>query len=150
MTATGLEVFDKTLQTTNVWLNEIQAELGPDRQLAWHVLGGVLRVLRDRLSIEVAAHLGAQLPLLVRGAYYDQFQPARQPELLRSREEFLQRIEEALARIRPVNAEAAAKAVFHVLDRHLPAGQVEKAREVLPAAIRDLWPAPGGVQSRAG
>ena len=39
MSATGLDVFDKTLQTTN---NEIMAKLGPDRQVAWHVLGAVL------------------------------------------------------------------------------------------------------------
>lgn len=145
MTATGLEVFDKTVQTTNIWLNEITAEIGPDRQLAWHVLGSVLRVLRDRLSTDVAAHFGAQLPLLVRGAFYDQFQPAKQPQILRSRDEFLQRIGDELGSTRPVNAEMAAKAVFHVLDRHLPAGQVEKTREVLPAAIRDLWPEPGSV-----
>src|SRR5262245_1972713 len=34
--ATGLDVFDKTLQTTNIWLDEIMAKLGPDRQVAWH------------------------------------------------------------------------------------------------------------------
>ncbi|TIR27974.1 MAG: DUF2267 domain-containing protein, partial [Mesorhizobium sp.] len=37
MSATGLDVFDKTLQTTNIWLDEIMAEMGPDRQIAWHV-----------------------------------------------------------------------------------------------------------------
>ena len=36
MSATGLDVFDKTLQTTNIWLDEIMAKLGPDRQVAWH------------------------------------------------------------------------------------------------------------------
>ena len=36
MSATDLEVFDKTLQTTNIWLDEIMAKLGPDRRVAWH------------------------------------------------------------------------------------------------------------------
>ena len=62
MSATGLDVFDKTLQTTNIWLDEIMATLGPDRQVAWHVLGAVLHALRDRLQIGLAVHLGAQLP----------------------------------------------------------------------------------------
>ena len=31
MSATSLDVFDKTLQTTNIWLDEIMAKLGPDR-----------------------------------------------------------------------------------------------------------------------
>ena len=79
MSANGLEVFDKTIQTTHIWLNEITEVIGPHRQLAWKVLSTVLHKLRDRLPVEVAAHLGAQLPLLVRGVYYDQFQPAKQP-----------------------------------------------------------------------
>jgi hypothetical protein len=33
VSATGLDVFDKTLQTTNIWLDEVMAELGPDRQV---------------------------------------------------------------------------------------------------------------------
>ncbi|MDP8915637.1 MAG: DUF2267 domain-containing protein, partial [Pseudomonadota bacterium] len=75
MSATGLEVFDKTLQTTNTWLNEISQIVGPDRQLSWKVLSVVLHKLRDRLPVTLAVHLGAELPLLVRGVYYDQFQP---------------------------------------------------------------------------
>jgi len=31
MSATGLDVFDKTIQTTNTWLDEIMADIGPDR-----------------------------------------------------------------------------------------------------------------------
>ena len=69
MSANGLEVFDKTLDTTHVWLKEIMADLGPDKQVAWKVLSTVLHKLRDRLSINLAAHLGAQLPLLIRGVY---------------------------------------------------------------------------------
>jgi uncharacterized protein (DUF2267 family) len=45
MSASGLIVFDKTLQTTNIWLDDLMADQGPDRQLAWHVLGAVLQTL---------------------------------------------------------------------------------------------------------
>ena len=65
MSTTGLDVFDKTVQTTNIWLDDIMERMGPDRHVAWHILGAVLRVLRDRLPLDDAAHLGAQLPLLV-------------------------------------------------------------------------------------
>ena len=58
MSATGLDVFDKTLQTTNIWLNEISDAIGPDKQVAWKVLSTVLHKLRDRLPIEVSAHFG--------------------------------------------------------------------------------------------
>ena len=49
MSATGLDVFEQTLRTTNIWLDEIMAKLGPDRQVAWHALGAVRHALRDRL-----------------------------------------------------------------------------------------------------
>ncbi len=68
MTQAGLEVLDKPVQMTNVWLNEVIDKIGPDKKLAWHVLGAVLRALRDRLRAEDAAHLAAQLPLVVQGA----------------------------------------------------------------------------------
>jgi uncharacterized protein (DUF2267 family) len=111
-----LDVFDKTLQTANTWLDELMRDeaLGPDRQLAWHVLGSVLRATRDRLPVELAAHLGSQLPLLVRGIYYDQLRPSVPPKRLRSLDEFLQGIGEELATSRPVNVRDATKAVFQV------------------------------------
>jgi hypothetical protein len=56
MSSTGLDVFDKTLQTTHVWLNELCEEICPDAHLAWHVLGAVLRATRDRLPMDLAAH----------------------------------------------------------------------------------------------
>jgi uncharacterized protein (DUF2267 family) len=140
MSATGLDVFDKTLQTTNTWLGEIMDDLGPDRQVAWHALSAVLRALRDRIPLDLAAHVGAELPLLVRGAYYDQWRPAEQPERYRALEEFLRRVVDNLGAIRPVNSQDAARSVFRVLNRHLPEGQIDKVRDALPEDIRAIWP----------
>jgi uncharacterized protein (DUF2267 family) len=140
MSATGLEVFDKTVQTTNLWLEEINAVIGPDRQLAWHVLGVVLRSLRDRLPIELAVHLGSQLPILVRGAYYDQWTSTAQPSRIRSTDEFVARIAEGLSDVRPVAPSEAIRAVFQVISHHVDPGQVRKVQDALPESIRDLWP----------
>ncbi len=142
MAATGLEVFDRTLHTTNQWLDEISAEIGPDRHLAWHVLGAVLRSIRDELLVDQAAHLAAQLPLLVRGAYFDQYRPAAQPFSTRSQDEFTARIREELAGSRPVRPDLAATAVMRTLNRHLTEGQIKKARDALPKGVRALWPEP--------
>jgi len=138
MSANGLEVFDKTLQTTNIWLDQVMERLGPDRQVAWKALSTVLHKLRDRLPVEEAAHLGAQLPLLVRGVYYDQYQPARQPVRC-NREEFVAEVTEWLADTRPVDPEEAIRAVFDVLSRNIDTGQIEKIKAILPEGIRDLW-----------
>ena len=139
MSATGLDVFDKTLQTTNIWLNEIMDRIGPDRQVAWKVLSAVLHKLRDRLPVELAAHLGAQLPLLVRGVYYDQFEPARMPGDCRTPEGFRTEVAEGLTDIRPVDPDEAIAAVFAVLDRHLSEGQLAKVRSALPKGLRMAW-----------
>jgi len=139
MSASGLDVFDKTLQTTHIWLNEITEVMGPDKQVAWHVLGGVLRAVRDRVPLDLAAHLGAELPILVRGIYYDQWHPSAQPERYRSVDEFLECVVKNLGGIRPVDPRDAARSVFDVLSRHLPEGQIRKVRDSLPEEVRALW-----------
>jgi uncharacterized protein (DUF2267 family) len=140
MSATGLDVFDKTLQTTRIWLDEISATIGPDRQLAWKVLSVVLHKLRDRLPVQLSAHLSAELPLLVRGVYYDQFEPVRQPtdwEL----DAFVHEVSEWLSDVRPVDPRAAMRAVFSVLSRHIPSGQITKIQAALPEDLRAFWTA---------
>jgi len=139
MSANGLEVFDRTLETTHIWLKEIMADLGPDKQVAWKVLSTVLHKLRDRLSINLAAHLGAQLPLLIRGVYYDQFEPAKMPSECRGRDEFVQEVTEWLSDARPVDPEMAIRTVFRVLSRHVSQGQIEHVKQALPKAVRQMW-----------
>jgi uncharacterized protein (DUF2267 family) len=139
MSATSLDVFDKTIQTANIWLNEISAVIGPDRHLAWKVLSTVLHKLRDRLPVELSAHLGSQMPLLIRGAFYDQYKPASQPGPCRSEEEFTAEVAEWLSDARPVDPRLAIAAVLCVLDRHVDPGQVAKVKGALPKQLRQMW-----------
>ena len=89
------------------------------------VLSVVMHKLRDRLPVELSAHLGAEMPLLVRGVYYDQFEPAKQPTDC-DFEEFVAEVEEWLSDTRPVNPKDAIRAVFGVLSRHIPRGQIAR------------------------
>ena len=146
MSANGLEVFDKTLETTHVWLNEVMADVGPDRQVAWKVLSVVLRKLRDRLPIGLAAHLGAQLPLLIRGTYYDQFEPSKLPTECDTHEQFVAEVAEWLSDIRPVDPDMAVRTVFKVLSHHVDPGQIAKVREALPRGMRQSWEAAAAVE----
>jgi uncharacterized protein (DUF2267 family) len=140
MSATGLEVFDETLQLTNLWLKEIETELGPDRKRAYEALRGVLHVLRDRLSVDEAMDLSAQLPMLVRGIYFEGYDPTGKPERVRDRDEFLARIAGQFRNIRPLGPDDAARAVFGVLGRHVDPGEVRQVIQSLPAELRTLWP----------
>jgi len=116
MSSTGLEVFDKTLQITHIWLDEVMAELGPDRQRAYHALRSVLHALRDRLPLNLAAHFGAQLPLLVRGIYDDSWHPQPATTREREQEEFLEHVR-GLQGTRPMDVGDATCVVFGVIAR---------------------------------
>jgi uncharacterized protein (DUF2267 family) len=140
MSVNGLEVFDRTLQITHIWLDEIIEELHTDRHTAWRVLGAVLRALRDRLPPGLSAHLSAELPLLVRGAYFEQWRPGEETLKQRTLAEFLERVSAGLAQGKPIGSLDATRTVFAVLNHHVDPGQIEKVRQALPTDVRDLWP----------
>jgi uncharacterized protein (DUF2267 family) len=140
MSATGLEVFDQTLQKTNIWLKEIMEHLGPDRQRAYHALRAVLHTLRDRLTVEEAAHLSAQLPLLIRGIYFEGWHPAHKPTKERAKQEFLEQVAARLKGVEPINPETATRAVLEVLEHNIDQAEAAQVRHMLPKALQELWP----------
>jgi uncharacterized protein (DUF2267 family) len=141
MGATGLDVFDTTLQKTNSWLNDLMELLGwQDRHKAYLALRATLHALRDRLSVEEVAQLGAQLPMLIRGFYYEGWDPTGKPLRERHKEEFLARIERQFRGDDRIDPEPVARAVFTVLAHRVSAGEIEDVKHVLPDELRDLWP----------
>jgi len=138
--STGFTAFDTTIQTTHVWLNELMARMTwQDRHRAYLALRAVLHALRDRLSVDEAAALGAQLPMMVRGFYYEGWHPHGKPIRERKKDEFLAHVRAAFPREAEVDAEQIAQAVFQLLADHVSAGEIEKVKHILPAEIRALW-----------
>jgi uncharacterized protein (DUF2267 family) len=141
MSVTGLEVFDRTVHKTNEWLNDLNELLGGgNKHQAYSAMRATLHALRDRLTVEEVAQLGAQLPMLVRGFYYESWAPAGKPLKERHAEEFLVRIALELRRDDPTDPETIARAVFAVMAKRVTAGEIEDVKHVLPADIRQLWP----------
>jgi uncharacterized protein (DUF2267 family) len=140
MSTTGLHGFDETLHLTNTWLHEIASRMGwDDRQKAYRLLRASLHALRDRLPVVAAAQLAAQLPMLVRGFYYEGWRPAIVPKKVRTPEEFLAPLRDAFSDDPDFDAETAFREVLAVMRMHVSAGELEDARRNMPDAIRRLW-----------
>jgi uncharacterized protein (DUF2267 family) len=147
MSVDTIAPIEATVHVTNTWLRELMDELGwTDRHRAYHALRVVLHTLRDRLTVAEAVDLGAQLPMLLRGLFYEGWTPAGKPLKVRQREAFLAPIAEAFRDDPEVYPEAVAWAVFKVLQRHVSPGEISDVRHVLPASIRALWPELHAVQ----
>ena len=136
------DVFDVTLQKTQIWLNDIMAELDwhEHPHKAYLALRTVLHALRDRLTIEEAVQLGAQLPMLVRGFYYEGWTLKGKPRKERHKEDFLAHIKDAFKDDFTSRPESIARAVFKVLAHHTSAGEIEDVKNLLPKALQELWP----------
>lgn len=140
MTPNIANLFQQTLQTSSAWIREIMESVpGADEQQAYHLLCATLRTLRDRLMPEEAVQFGAQLPVLIRGLYYDGWRISDVPVRLRTRQEFLGQV---LSRYqaRPVDLEAGVRAVLAVASRNIDFGETYQILRTLPLDLRQLWP----------
>lgn len=142
MSRSILEVFDASLQKTQVWLNDLMSDLGwADKpQNACLALRTALHALRDRLTVEEAVHLGAQLPILIRGVYYEGWKLTGKPVKERHKSDFLDHIAAVFRDDDTVDPEKVMRAVFKVLARHISEGEIENVKHLLPKSLRELWP----------
>src|SRR4051812_13663885 len=130
---------ERSVQKSNEWVAELAGELGTeDRAEAWRALRAYLQVLRDRLTVDEAAQLAAQLPHLLRGVFYEGFDPGHQPEKIRDREAFLARFAERARLSDTEDAAEAVAATTRVLRMHVTDGEVSDVMSELPTEIREL------------
>lgn len=138
---TGLDVFDTTVQESNLWLKDLMGYLGTDdRREAYKVLKATLHAVRDRIGPENAVHLGAQLPMLLRGLYYEGWRMDRTQSKERHKQDFLEHVNREAKSKLAFDTEAAVRAVFEVFWDKIDPGEVAKVIELFPVELRDLWP----------
>jgi uncharacterized protein (DUF2267 family) len=129
---------DRTVEKTHVWLSDVSQRIGvDDKHVAYLVLRSVLHALRDLLDADTSAHLAAQLPMLVRGLYYEGWNPRDKPVRM-SYDDFLARIEADALLKGTSEAEDSARAVFAVLWAQLGDGVMNKIASVLPGDYERL------------
>ncbi|MCU4654769.1 DUF2267 domain-containing protein [Roseibacterium sp. SDUM158016] len=140
MSALGLKIIDESVQQANVWINEVDYRAGwANKQRAYRLMRAVLQALRDHLSPDEAAQLSAQLPIFVRGIYYEGYDPSKTPVVERSKAGFIERVQAAFQGDPMGDAEHAIGAVFDVLDAHVSEGEMAHVRASFTGEIRALF-----------
>jgi uncharacterized protein (DUF2267 family) len=139
MTALRLAIIDRSVEQAHIWINDVAEELGTeDSHEAYRVLRAFLHALRDHLSVDETAQLAAQLPIFVRGVFYEAWDPSRTPERARDVDSFLTKIATEARLAGETQASFAATAAYRVLQRHISPGEAASVLHELPEHLRDL------------
>jgi uncharacterized protein (DUF2267 family) len=140
MSEQGLETIETTVRKTHEWITAIAEVSHLEKRDAYKALRAVLQTLRDRLPIDDSAHFAAELPMLVRGLFYEGWRPSDLPVKM-NREQFLAMISSKIVSDRFIDPVRITADVLSVVGRFISPGEVEKLRHILPNDLRDLWPA---------
>ena len=141
MSANGLEIFDQAAHEANEWLRIVMAHLNTaNRRQAYVALRASLHALRDRIGPELAVHFGAQLPVLLRGVFYEGWRPAETPTRERRLDDFLAYVESILGSKSGLDPADAVRAGFAAIAWSVSPAEVLRLIDVLPYELKSLWP----------
>lgn len=140
MAHTGHPAVDEAPQVVAEWLNRLCEDLGwSERGRAYLLLTETLHTVRDFLTVDEAADLAAQLPLIIRGIFYTGWNPSDTPVKPRSKTAFLARATKRFGKIPLDDPERAVEAVFDLLRRQVTEGEFQQARHAMRKPLQELW-----------
>jgi len=142
MSVVKQSVFRNPVAKANGWIKEISKRMKwNDEEVALKALRVVLHALRDRLTVEEAAQLSAQLPLVIRGLFLEGWKPRGTPKRDGGLNAFFAEMDAQLPNLTPRDRKRAVQVVFDVLAHHISDGEVGDIAAVLPAEMREFWTA---------
>ena len=140
MATTGISTIDHAPQVFAEWLNELCDDLEwPEKQRAYLLLRETLHAIRDFLSVDEATDLAAQFPVIVRGVFYEGWNPAKTPVKPRNKSDFLSRVQSRFAKQPLEDPERAVAAVFDLLRRHVSQGEFDHVKKGMRKSLQELW-----------
>ena len=141
MSANGLETFDRTIHETNQWLRVVMAYLNTNnRHQAYLALRASLHALRDRIGPDHAVRFAAQLPILLRGVFYEGWQPWETPTRERRLDDFVAYVESLLGPRSGLDPADAVRAGFAAIASSVSSAEVLKLIDIMPSDLKSLWP----------
>jgi uncharacterized protein (DUF2267 family) len=134
-----MQILHAMNQQATLWIKDMMLALRTtDADQAMHAMRAGLQALRDRLSVDEAAQLSAQLPLIVRGMFFEGWEPSGKPLRIRHREEFLALVRQKYAPRQDRAADEIIAALFRVMRRHVSEGEITDVMLTLPTALVDV------------
>jgi uncharacterized protein (DUF2267 family) len=131
-----MKLFDRANQQAIAWVNDMMSALGSeDEHKGLHALRAGLHALRDRLTVEEAAQLSAQLPTIIRGLFFEGWVPSGKPLRIRHRAEFLALVREKYAPREDAATDEIVVSLFRVLTKHVSGGELTAIVMTLPEEI---------------
>lgn len=98
-----------------------------------------MHTLRERLPIEELFHLSAQLPLLIRGVFFEGYNPSNKPTKIKNRQKFFDVVSDNYGKSTETNSAEVTQAVLRVLYKRAGFAQMDIIRDLLPLDLRELF-----------
>jgi uncharacterized protein (DUF2267 family) len=134
-----MKAFDKSNEKSTAWVKDMMCCLGiDDSQAALHALRAGLHSLRDRLTVEEAAQLAAQMPMTIRGLFFENWRPAGKPLRIRHPNDFLALVIENYQPRSDLYADDIVRATVRVLAKHVSEGELTDVVMSLPEPLLEL------------
>ena len=143
MSSKKIQVFERTTHEAHEWINELSDRLEwvSERDVL-RMLRSVLVSVRDHLPVNEMAQFSAQLPIMLRGMFFEGWQPKNTPVAERHAQQFIDRIAAEVGDVTEYRGAEDITAVFKLLNNRISTGEIEDVRANLPQALRDIWPQP--------
>jgi len=140
MSSTKVSSLDRSIQSSIEWLNDIKEELKwKDDERVYAATKVTLQTLRDRMIVDETFELAAQMPLLLKGIFFDGYDPSGKPLTIRSREELFNEIQDRFDKAEGLSGEVITRAVLKVLYRRVGEGEMDDIKDNMPADIQGLF-----------
>jgi len=140
MSSTKVSSLDRSIQSSIEWLNDIKEELKwKDDERVYAATKVTLQTLRDRMIVDETFELAAQMPLLLKGIFFDGYDPSGKPLTIRSREELFNEIQDRFDKAEGLSGEVITRAVLKVLYRRVGEGEMDDIKDSMPTDIQGLF-----------
>ena len=132
-----ITTIDKSLQKTDIWLNEIQKNMQwESKATAFKGLRAVLHALRDQLTVEENAHLSAQFSLLIRGLYFEGWQPSKRANRCHKQSDFVDLVAKEFKNDPLLKVRHLIHTVFSSMANHVSKGELQDIRHCLAEDLK--------------